>query len=105
MNKQEQMFEAIQGFLAECDVGPLSWSNYVEFLHLVRSGAKVESIKFLRTVTCRELVPAVNSSAMLAGNEFYDMLVSLNHPLISPTKRLGLKRAKDVADVVAATTF
>lgn len=105
MTKKDMLFEAIVSFLVECDVKPLKYEHHDEVIYLVRDGRKVDAIKHLLTVTRREVKPAINGGALIQGNEFYNMLTSMAHPLVAQSKSLGLKRAKDVVDVIAATTF
>lgn len=105
MNKKDLLFEAILSFLLECEVESLTYADYNEVIRLVCNGAKIDAIKRLRDVTRREIVPAVNSCMLPKDNEFHNMLVSVGHPLVAQTKTLSLKRAKDIVDVIVATTF
>ena len=105
MTKKDMLFEAILSFLLECDVAPLKYEDYDEVIYLVHANRKIDAIKHLRTVTRREVKPSINGGALIQGNELYNMLVEIGHPLVEQVKSLGLKRAKDIVDVIAATTF
>lgn len=105
MNNKDLLFEAILSFLLECDVASLKYEDYDEVIYLVHAKRKVDAIKHLRTVTRREVKPSINGDALIQGNELYNMLVEMGHPLVAQAKSLSLKRAKDIVDVIAATTF
>lgn len=100
-----QLIKAINNFLELQGVLVLLNSEFDEIMEFVRKGETVNAIKALRNHTRRSLTPviAIGPCSFVAHNNTLFSFIANNNEfssLVSDSRTLGLKEAKDIIDVL-----